>query len=340
MTAILRILDAGPGVTLQDAGRFGYLRYGVTAAGPMDRLAYATANLAVGSSVDAPALEVSLGGLDLTVEEKPVSIAIAGGAFTVRLEGKPLPPAVCLCLKPGETLSVRPGASGSWCYIAAGGRLDVPKTLGSVSTHTRSHLGGLNGAALAAGDGLPISVSAAADKPPSRIHAPWLDRTAVIVRVLSGPQDDYFARDQIDTFLAGPWRVSAHSDRMGYHLEGPTLQHAKGFNIVSDGIPMGAVQVPGSGKPIVLMADRQPTGGYPKIATIIKADLGRFAQLRPGATLRFSMVSLEEAIQQLRVQRAILSTAPRLEPLVRTSFSPSFLLGQNLIDGFVSGDEE
>ena len=125
------------------------------------------------------------------------------------------------------------------------------------------------------------------------IVAPWLDRPVDTIRVVLGPQHDYFADDQIAAFLAGPWTVSARSDRMAYFLDGPRLTHARGYNIVSDGIAMGAIQVPGDGRPIVLMADRQSTGGYPKIATIIGPDLGRLAQARPGAVFRFAAVSIE-----------------------------------------------
>ena len=166
----------------------------------------------------------------------------------------------------------------------------MPPALGSVSTHTRSGLGGLDGRALATGDELPIAEPRTLDQAMARIEAPWLDRPGDEIRVLLGPQDDYFAADQIAAFLRGPWTVSGRSDRMAYLLDGPRLVHAKGLNIVSDGIAMGAIQVPGSGQPVVLMADRQPTGGYTKIANVIGADLGRLAQLRPGARFRFRAV--------------------------------------------------
>jgi biotin-dependent carboxylase-like uncharacterized protein len=328
----LRILSAGPGVTLQDGGRQNYLRFGVTPAGPMDAAAHATANRAAGAAPQAAAIEISLGGLAVTVEGAPVTVALAGGGFAVSLDGRPLPSAVVLPLVPEARLAVRPGPWGAWCYLAVAGSIDVPPVLGSVATHTRSGLGGIGGRGLAAGDLLPIA-AARAGAPPAMIEAPWLAPGDDVIRVVLGPQDDYFSRDQIDAFLAGPWTVSARSDRMAYLLEGPRLAHAKGFNIVSDGIALGAIQVPGEGRPVVLMADRQPTGGYPKIATVIGADLGRLAQLRPGARFRFAAVSIEAAVAARRALAAALNAPPALAPLLRTDLPSEFLLGLNLIDG-------
>lgn len=339
MSVALRILSAGPGATLQDGGRRGYLRFGVTGAGPMDPLAFATANRAADAAADAPAIEVSLGGLELTAQGGDLSVAIAGGAFKVSLDGRALPAAALVRLKPDATLAIRAGAGGAWCYVAPAGRFDVAPVLGSVSTHTRSGLGGIGGRALAGGDLLPVSAPRTLDPSIATVIAPWLDRPLAEIRVLLGPQDDYFSADQIAAFLAGPWTLSGRSDRMAYQLEGPKLAHAKGFNIVSDGIAFGAIQVPGAGQPIVLMADRQPTGGYPKIANVIGADLGRLAQLRPGARLRFRAVTLDEAVAARRADAAALAAPPVLVPLVRSELSSEFLLGLNLVDGVVGGHE-
>jgi biotin-dependent carboxylase-like uncharacterized protein len=330
----LRILAAGPGVTLQDGGRHGYLRFGVTAAGPMDPLAFATANAAIGNAADAPAIEVSLGGMDAAVNGE-LSVAVAGGAFRLTLDGHAFEVPAVLRLTPESRLSLRPGPAGAWCYVAVAGRIAVPAMLGSVSTHTRSGLGGLEGRALAPGDEVPVREPRTRDH--ARIDAPWLDRPGDEIRVLLGPQDDYFAPDQIAAFLEGPWTVSGRSDRMAYLLDGPRLVHAKGFNIVSDGIAMGAIQVPGSGQPVVLMADRQPTGGYTKIANVIGADLGRLAQLRPGARFRFRAVSRAAAVAARRAEAAALAGPVRLEPLIRTDFPSEFLLGHNLIGGVTAG---
>jgi 5-oxoprolinase (ATP-hydrolysing) subunit C len=333
--AIVRVLSAGPGATLQDGGRHGYLRFGVTAAGPMDPLAHATANLAVGNPADATAIEVSVGGIELTAELASLKVAIAGGEFALSLDGRPLPAAAVLNLEAGAVLKIRAGSRGSWCYLAVAGQLTVPKLLGSHATHARTGFGGVNGRAIIAGDRLGFEPSESSQPSIGAILAPWLDRPVDTIRVVLGPQHDYFADDQIAAFLTGPWSVSARSDRMAYFLDGPRLTHARGYNIVSDGIAMGAIQVPGDGCPIVLMADRQSTGGYPKIATVIGPDLGRLAQARPGTVFRFAAVSIGEAVEARRDEAALLARGIVIEPLVRTHLSSEFLLGLNLIDGVV-----
>jgi biotin-dependent carboxylase-like uncharacterized protein len=334
---VLRILMAGPGVTLQDGGRHGYLRFGVTPAGPMDRLAFETANRALGNPPDTTAIEVGLGGLELTVDTAPLAVAIAGGDFAITLDGRRLPPAVLLRLDIGAVLKITPGAAGAWCYVALAGRLQVPPMLGSTATHARSGFGGIEGRGLAAGDRLSLSEP---HMPLAfgSVEAPWLDRPAAVIRVILGPQDDYFAPDQVAAFLAGPWRLTARGDRMAYFLEGPRLEHSEGFNIVSDGVALGAIQVQGEGQPIVLMADRQPTGGYPKIATVIGPDLGRLAQARPGQSIRFQVVAVEEAVAARRAERERLEAGMTIAPLIRTEFSPAFLLGQHLTDGIVTAE--
>jgi 5-oxoprolinase (ATP-hydrolysing) subunit C len=336
--AIIHVLSARPGATLQDSGRHGYQRYGVTAAGPMDRLAHATANLAVGNPAGSTALEVSLGGIEVTAESAPLGVAIAGGEFDVSLDGRPLPPQVALNLDEGAVLRIRAGRSGCWCYLAVAGRFVLPKVLGSHATHTRTGFGGVNGRAITAGDRLGLERSGLSRPSQGTIVAPWLDRRADTIRVILGPQHHYFADEAIAAFLAGPWSVSDRRDRMAYVLEGPRLTHARGYNIVSDGIAMGAIQVPGDGRPIVLMADRQSTGGYPKIATVIGPDLGTLAQARPGTAFKFEAVTIGQAVAARREEVALLASGIVVEPLVRTHLSSEFLLGLNLIDGVVGRD--
>lgn len=334
---VLKILTAGPGVTLQDHGRDGYLRYGVTAAGPMDRLAHATANLALGNDAGAAAIEVSLGGIEVAAEGAPLSIALAGGGFEVLLDGVKLPGWVRLELAPGAKLTVRAGTGGAWTYLAVAGVIDLPPFLGSLSTHTRSALGGLDGRGLAAGDTLPIADEQPRADVPELLLAPWLARPTDVIRAVPGPQDDYFSQDQIEIFRQGPWTVSPRSDRMAFRLDGPRLKHARGFNIISDGIAMGSIQVPGDGQPLALMADRQSTGGYPKIATIIGPDVGRLAQLRPDQPFRFETVSVAEAVAARRAEAEALAAPLQTEPVVRREFPSEFLLGLNLIDGATAG---
>ncbi|HZO47461.1 MAG TPA: biotin-dependent carboxyltransferase family protein [Xanthobacteraceae bacterium] len=337
MSAALTIIAAGPGVTLQDAGRHGYLRYGVTAAGPMDRLAMATANLAVGAPEGATAIEVSLGGIELTADGVTLPIAVAGGHFDISLDGQRLPSAARLALTPGARLRIRAGADGAWCYVAVGGRIDVAPMLGSNATHTRSALGGIDGRGLAAGDVLPVRDFNACESGVVTLTTPWLARNGEPIRVILGPQDDYFSRAQIETFGREPWKISHRSDRMAYFLDGPPIVPANGLNVVSDGIVMGAIQVLGDGRPAVLMADRQVTGGYPKIATVIGPDLGRLAQLRPGSPVRFAVTTIDDAVAVRRAQRAMLQARIETTPLVRAP-NAELLLGSNLISGVSGGD--
>ncbi|MPZ38882.1 MAG: 5-oxoprolinase/urea amidolyase family protein [Rhizobiales bacterium] len=336
MSAALKTVSAGPGVTLQDAGRHGYLRYGVTAAGPMDRLAMATANRAVGAAPGATAIEVSLGGIELVAEGATLPLAIVGGAFDVSIDGHKLPPAVRLALTPGARLRIRAGADGAWCYVAVGGRIDVPPVLGSNATHTRSSLGGIDGRALATGDVLPVVDIGPCEGGAAGLTAPWLARSDDPIRMILGPQDDYFSREQIERFCRERWTISHRSDRMAYFLEGPQIAPANGLNIVSDGIVMGAIQVLGDGRPMVLMADRQVTGGYPKIATVIGPDQGRLAQMRPGSSVRFATTAIEQAVAARRAERAILDAAIEAVPLVRHP-SDDVLLESNLISGVTAG---
>jgi biotin-dependent carboxylase-like uncharacterized protein len=335
MSARLLVRAAGPGVTLQDKGRRGLSRFGVTPADPMDEGAYLAATLAAGAS---SAIEVSIGGVELEAEGAELLVAVAGGAFDIRLDGRPLPPACALALAPGTRLSIRAGPIGAWCYVAVGGRIDLAPVLGSLATHTRSSIGGLQGRALRSGDSLPIADPQAPPAAPLALAAPWLARVDAPIRVLLGPQDDYFPKYAVEIFLSATWRLAARSDRMAYRLEGPKFAHAKGHDIVSDGVALGAIQVAGDGAPLVLMADRQPTGGYPKIATVIGADLGALAQKRPGESLRFAAVTWDEAVAARRALREAISLGVRLEPLAR-DLSAETLLSQNLVGGVVSADD-
>ena len=334
MDATLSILSAGGGITLQDAGRHGYLRYGITPAGPMDPLAHAGANRALDNPPDTTAIEISLGGVSLTVTGAALDVSLVGGGFRIDHDGWPLPCATALTLKPEARLTVRAGPTGAWCYLGVAGAIDVAPTLGSTATHTRSGMGGLDGRALRAGDAVPIARPRAALGEPSILELPWLDRPPGTIRVVLGPQDDHFDPAVVAAFLAGPWRIGARGDRMACFLEGDPIR-ARDHNIVSDGIAMGAIQVPGTGQPIVLMADRQPPGGYPKIATVIGADLGRLAQARAGDSVRFAAVSVSEAVQARRLAREALAGPIGRRPLVRTDFTSEFLLARNLIDGVV-----
>ncbi len=345
--ARLRILSAGPGATIQDAGRHGYLRYGVTPAGPMDWTAFQTVAFALGNDEKATAIEVSVGGVSVGAEDGPLVIAFAGGAFDWRRDGQALPAAARLVLKPGEILSARAGSRGAWTYLGVAGAIDTPIVMGSRATHVRSGIGGFEGRMLRAGDILPVgpraapALDAAIDAEiDAEIDAPWLGAGKGPIRVIPGPQDDYFSVEALATFFAESFTLTPAADRMAYRFEGAPIAHARGHDIVSDGIALGAIQIAGDQAPLVLMADRQPTGGYPKLGHVISADIGRLAQMRPGETCRFSRASLEEARAALHaIDAEIAATPTRLRPLAREMTS-AWLLQNNLIDGVVDAGNE
>ena len=338
MAGRLRVLGAGPGATLQDGGRFGYLRYGVTPAGPMDWTAFRTANLALGNNDRAATLEVPAGGIEVICEGAPLWVAFAGGTFVWRRSGTALPRAARLLLEPGETLAARAGDYGAFTYLAAAGGFDTPLVMGSRATHSRSRLGGIEGRMLRADDCLPAAI-------PSQerdganfealIDAPWLDRDPDPFRVVPGPQDDCFTPESLRAFFAGTFTLTPAADRMAYRLEGPEIAHARGHDIVSDGVALGAIQIPGDKKPLVLMADRQPTGGYPKLGHVERADIGRLAQMRPGETCGFRPVSVAEArAALLACEDTIAATPQRLRPL-RRALTTESLFEANLIGGVI-----
>jgi biotin-dependent carboxylase-like uncharacterized protein len=307
MKAALHVLKAGPGCTLQDAGRFGWLRYGVTPAGPMDWIGHGTANLLAGNPAGEGALEIGPGGIVLTAETAPVGLGIAADGFAADVDGRPLPGRAALRLAPGERLTIRPGAFGVWAYLAVAGGFAIPPVMGSLSTHLRSGIGPLDGRAVATDQRLPCHAATHARSLALPGATPW----PTVLRFIPGPQREAFTGAGFATFCEATFRVGARSDRMGYRLEGPAVAHASGHDIVSDGIVFGAIQVPGDGQPIVLMADRQPTGGYPKIGTVIRADLPALAQARAGTGLRFRAVTVDAAVAALAAATAALGDLPR-----------------------------
>jgi 5-oxoprolinase (ATP-hydrolysing) subunit C len=337
MPGRLRVLRAGPGATIQDGGRHGYLRYGVTPAGPMDWVAFRTTNFAAGNDDRVAAVEFSFAGLEVICDGAPLLLAYAGGAFLWLRCGVPLPKAARLLLEPGETLAARAGDSGAFAYLAIEGGFETPVTMGSRATHTRSAMGGIEGRMLRAGDVLGAAPTTRRDGASfeATIDAPWLAREPDRFRVVLGPQDDYFRAETLGVFFAGQFTLTPAADRMAYRFDGPEIFHARGYDIVSDGVALGAIQIAGDKKPLVLMADRQPTGGYPKLGHVARADIGRLAQMRPGETCRFRTVSVAEArAALLRLEEDVAQTVSRLRPLPRILTS-ELLLEANLIDGVV-----
>lgn len=290
----LRILRAGPLCTVQDSGRHGYLRYGVTPAGPMDWVNHATANALIGNGSDVAGVEVGPAGIAFTTEA-PLRVAIAAPGFRVLRAGSAVPSTVVMTVVPGVRVDVLPGPWGVWGYVALPGGVAGEPEMGSRASHLRS---GLGCAALVMGDVVTAAGAGAAG--PDRCLIGVVHKETPPIRYVPGPQDHLFGHEAHQIMATGAFTVSARSDRMAYRLSGRPLRAMGGHDIVSDGTPMGAIQVPGDGQPFVLMADRQPTGGYPKIGTVIRADLPRLSQMRAGQEVRFQAVTTEAAVAALR----------------------------------------
>ncbi len=328
MTPVLRVIEAGACCSVQDAGRKGWLRQGVASAGPMDWIAFEQARRlaevgpARGSS-ELAGIEVSVGGLVLEASGGPVRLGLAGGQFSVHVEGRLVRHPASVLLEAGSRLSIRAGGAGAWFYAVPYPGIALPAVMGSYSTHVRYGLGGNGGRMLQAGTCLPLgrgSPFGGAD-----IIALPVSTQRDRIRVMLGPQQAYFDSDALHEFLASDFRVSLRADRMAYFLQGPRIFPQSTYDIVSDATVLGSVQVAGDGAPCVLLADRPPTGGYPKIATIIRADVGRLAQRRAGECVRFEAVGIGEAIAALsnvreRLRQVSLSPRPfaiNLEALAR-----------------------
>ena len=300
----LEVLEWGMLTTVQDLGWCGHQRYGVPVAGAMDPFALQVANALVGNSLGEAALELTIVGPILRVTESCL-IAVTGADLGLRVNGRPLPSWMAVFVRRGWIIGFGERKRGCRAYLAVAGGIDVPLIMGSKSTYLRGGFGGFQGRALREGDLIPVGQTAShlpslagQEFPPDRI--PDYSDTPE-VHVVLGPQDDYFTEEGIKAFLSSGYKVSPISDRMGYRLQGAEIVHQGQTDIISDGIVLGAVQVPADKQPIVLMADRQTTGGYPKIATVISADIPLLAQCVPGAsTVTFKAIAVEEAQARYR----------------------------------------
>lgn len=306
MAAVIEVVEGGLGTTVQDGGRPGYRRYGIALSGALDPVWLACANALVGNAPDAAALELRLAGPHLRVATGRVRFALAGSADVAVSRRLTFAPWQSVTLEAGEELRIGAVRSGI-AYLAVTGGIDTPPLLGSRATQLRAGLGGLAGRALAAGDRLPVG--AAEVQGPERRQTAFLHETGPI-RLLPGPQDDHFTPEALRALVEAEFVVSRDADRMGLRLDGPALLHDERFGdeIISDGVVPGALQVPPDGRPILLAADCQTVGGYPKIATAIRADLPRLAHLLPGERLRFACVTRGEALAALRALQARLAT--------------------------------
>ncbi|MEM7207027.1 MAG: biotin-dependent carboxyltransferase family protein [Pseudomonadota bacterium] len=297
MHARLRIKFAGPLVSIQDGGRFGYLRFGVPASGPMDRLSHAAANAALGRDSNQSSIEISMGGLVLECTEGRVTCAVTGGDFGVELAGGKHTSWSIHNLEEGDTLAVKPGEWGSWAYLSFAGDISARQWLNHSATHSTS---GFGGGLLTKNQDLLVDNASLLHDRGGNIHRPEFAHTSDRVRVVLGPQDRYFLRESIDQFLGARYTLDAAYDRMGARLKGPALLPENALSIPSEPIVRGSVQVSGDGTPTVLLADHQTTGGYPKIATLISPDVDLFAQLRSGETVGFEAISSKKSVQIVR----------------------------------------
>lgn len=299
MPAVLEVIKPGLLTTVQDLGRHGYQRFGVSVSGAMDTFSHRIANRLVGNDEGAATLECALLGPTLRFLSS-TALAIAGGDLSPQLDGGAIPMWQSTEARAGSVLSFGECRDGCRAYVAVCGGIDVPRVLGSRSTHARTRLGGVEGRALRKGD-----VLSAFDSPgpggPRKFKADYFEWAGSHrIRALQGPQFEDFDAHAGADFVSGRYRVTTHSDRMGLRLEGPKLSHRGSADIVSDAVPFGTVQVPANGQPIILAADRQTTGGYPKIAVVIAADFPAVAQLKPGDEIRFAFVRRAEAMEALR----------------------------------------
>lgn len=330
MTPSLHVAAPGLLTTIQDRGRVGYQHLGVPVSGALDPVSLQAANLLVGNAGDAGALEVACVGPTLVAEADEVRVAVAGAAAALDIlpdvaatsgrRGEPnrVAPMQSMRLRRGEALRIGALSGATVLYVAVEGGFDITPVLGSVSTDIRSGIGGWQGRALAAGDRLPLRLPRAGEREEVCLEG-FNVRPRPRVRVIIGPQSDHFPDREVAAFLDSEYTVGPSADRMGMRLTGRPIRHSRGFDIASDAIAPGSIQVPGHGAPIVLLADRQTTGGYPKIATVISADLPGLARLPVGAKVAFEAVTVEQAEAARRDHVTELAAmGERIVPLRRT----------------------
>jgi antagonist of KipI len=301
--------------TVQDLGRWGHQASGVPVAGPMDAYSHRLANRLLGNSEDAAALEITLLGPTLEAAGE-IACAVAGAEFNMEVGGQPVSPNGMFVVASGAVLRFGHRRSGARATLAVRGGFDVPAVFGSRATSLVSGIGPLGGRPLAAGDVLRINAvnpgnTGNAGNPVNdgnAVNAGLIPRPLRMpaggarLRVIAGPHEDMFTAGAIETFYSARYTVTPNSNRMGYRLEGAPLRHAATADILSDATPIGSIQVPNSGQPIVLMADRQTTGGYPKIATVISADVPIAGQLAPGDWIEFVSSTRAGALEALKEQ--------------------------------------
>ncbi|WP_257164756.1 biotin-dependent carboxyltransferase family protein [Bradyrhizobium sp. SRS-191] len=334
MTTLV-VSQIGPASSVQDGGRFGAQRYGLTPSGAMDKLSLAAANSLVGNELMAAAIEIGPFGATFMAKDGPVRVALAGAPRPADIAKRQIEMNTSVTLNEGEKLTLGFARGGSFSYLAIEGGISGEPMFDSLSVNARAGLGSPYPRPLQSGD--VFKVAPASQAPELRLELP---KASGAIRVVMGPQDDEFSDEMKALFLGSDWAVSATSDRMGYRLEGPVIRHLHGHNIVSDGTVEGSIQVPGNGSPIVLMSDRGTSGGYPKIATVITADYGRLAQTPAGTPFRFKAVSMAEAQAELRRYKDLLRSLPhRVTELTSSDFNVDALFTANVAGHAVSATD-
>lgn len=305
---LCRVKTPGFFTTIQDLGRRGFQKYGVSVSGAMDDFALTAANLLVGNKAGDSSLEVTLRGptLEFLCD---VQIAVAGAALSPTIDNKEIPLWQTVQVSKGKILSFGRPQSGCRAYLAVKGGIDVPPILNSRSANVRGGFGGLLGRQLKKGDVLKaLEADGSFERGysmPQRLVPSYDSEFAV--KVVLGPQLDYFTENGLETFLSNTYTVTVESDRMGYRLDGANVEQKDLAEMVSDAIPVGAVQVSRDGKPIIMMRDAQTTGGYPKIAVVATPDISRLGQAKPNDKIRFSAISTREARENLLEYASALS---------------------------------
>ena len=296
----LLIQAPGPLTSVQDLGRWGYQAIGMPVSGAMDAPALIRGNILLGNPDNAAALEMTMTGPTVLFKEGNGAIAITGANLQPKLNGQKISNWTVINVKAGDVLTWGgPCGSGLRAYLCVSGGIDVPVVMGSRSTYMKAGIGGLEGRKLAQNDELSTGQQGGFNAGVSCPENLRLDYSAdKPLRTVLGPQDDYIKPEGIKTFFSTEYKISPSSDRMGTRLQSDSIiEHVKGPDIVSDAIPMGAVQIPGQGVPIVMMADRQTTGGYVKIGVVHALDVARLSQFLPGSAVRFSEITQEQGIE-------------------------------------------
>jgi len=297
---VFRALKPGMFTTVQDLGRHGFLKYGVPISGAMDEFSLVAANRLVGNDAEDACLETTLIGPELQALAR-TQIAITGGEASPRINDNIVPTWQTLQIREGDVISFGKMESGCRSCLSVRGGINLPMVLGSRSTFVRGGFGGMEGRQLKTGD-----IVSGFDVPPLATERSTLEELRpqytghYRVHVVLGPQADMFTEEGIHTFLSNPYKVTSESDRMGYRLEGPAIEHKGRADIVSDALLPGAVQVPKDGKPIIIMQDAQTTGGYPKIAVATTPDISLLGQAKPNDTIEFSKITLQQAQEKTR----------------------------------------